>query len=191
MTPHDFIAKWKDADLSERAACQQHFLDLCELLGQPKPAEADPDRRVVHLREGRRHKRRQARAGPTSGSKGYFGWEYKGKHKDLDAAYQQLLQYREDLENPPLLVVCDLDRFEVHTNFTGTAKTVHAFDLERPGRPAEPRRSCGSVFTDPDRAASPAGPPRRSPRRSPASFARLADGLRGRGVDRRSRPPTS
>ena len=48
--------------------------------------------------------------------RGFFAWEYKGKHKDLLAAYRQLLQYREDLENPPLLVVCDLDRFEVHTN---------------------------------------------------------------------------
>lgn len=28
---------------SERSACQQHFLDVCELLGQPKPAEADRD----------------------------------------------------------------------------------------------------------------------------------------------------
>ncbi len=37
----------------------------------------------------------------------HFGWEYKGKHKDLKAAYSQLLQYREALENPPLLVVCE------------------------------------------------------------------------------------
>ena len=43
MTPAQFIAKWQAAQLSERSACQQHFLDLCELLGQPKPAEADPD----------------------------------------------------------------------------------------------------------------------------------------------------
>jgi len=42
MTPAEFIAKWKAADLSERSAAQQHFLDLCELLGQKKPAEADP-----------------------------------------------------------------------------------------------------------------------------------------------------
>lgn len=41
--------------------------------------------------------------------RGHFGWEFKGKHKDLKAAYNQLLQYRESLENPPLLVVCDLD----------------------------------------------------------------------------------
>jgi hypothetical protein len=41
MTPQDFVHKWKQTDLSERSACQQHFLDLCELLGQPKPAEPD------------------------------------------------------------------------------------------------------------------------------------------------------
>ena len=40
MTPQQFIAKWQAADLSEQSVCQQHFLDLCELLGQPKPAEA-------------------------------------------------------------------------------------------------------------------------------------------------------
>jgi len=43
MTPQEFVAKWGRANLSERSACQQHFLDLCELLGQPKPATADPD----------------------------------------------------------------------------------------------------------------------------------------------------
>ena len=43
MTPQQFIAKWKKAQLSERSAAQQHFLDLCELLGQPKPAAADPE----------------------------------------------------------------------------------------------------------------------------------------------------
>ncbi len=62
--------------------------------------------------------------------RGHFAWEYKGKHKDLKAAYDQLLQYREALENPPLLVVCDLDRFEIHTNFTNTPAVVHKFDLE-------------------------------------------------------------
>lgn len=51
----------------------------------------------------------------------HFGWKYKGKHKDLVEAYQQLQRYREDLNNPPLLVVCELDRFEFHTNFTNTA----------------------------------------------------------------------
>ena len=43
MTPQQFINKWQRVTLSERSACQQHFLDLCELLDQPKPAAADPD----------------------------------------------------------------------------------------------------------------------------------------------------
>ena len=41
MNASDFIAKWKPVDLSERSAAQQHFLDLCELVGHPKPVEAD------------------------------------------------------------------------------------------------------------------------------------------------------
>jgi len=61
----------------------------------------------------------------------------QGKHKDLDAAYDQLLLYREALENPPLLVVCDLDRILVHTNFTGARKEVHEIPLDKL---AEPRR---------------------------------------------------
>lgn len=38
--------------------------------------------------------------------RGCFDWEYKGKHKDFNAAYRQLQNYREALENPPRLVVC-------------------------------------------------------------------------------------
>jgi hypothetical protein len=46
--------------------------------------------------------------------RGHFAWEYKGKRKDLKAAYRQLNDDREALDNPPLLVVSDLDRLEVH-----------------------------------------------------------------------------
>jgi hypothetical protein len=49
LMTQQFIAKWKRAELSERSAAQQHFLDLCELLGQPKPAAADPERRGLYL----------------------------------------------------------------------------------------------------------------------------------------------
>jgi len=38
--------------------------------------------------------------------RGCFGWKYKGRKRDLKAAYDQLLIYREALDNPPLLVVC-------------------------------------------------------------------------------------
>src|SRR5690349_17666064 len=35
LTLPEFIAKWQRTGLNERQAAQPHFLDLCELLGQP------------------------------------------------------------------------------------------------------------------------------------------------------------
>ena len=42
MTPGAFITKWRASELKERSAAQEHFIDLCRLLGEPTPAEADP-----------------------------------------------------------------------------------------------------------------------------------------------------
>src|SRR5438046_519606 len=60
--------------------------------------------------------------------RGCFAWEYKGKdkHKSLDEAYRQLYQYRDDLDNPPLSVVCDIRTSEIRAHFPGypTEKTV-------------------------------------------------------------------
>ena len=45
MTPQQFISKWKPilanplAGAQERALSQQHFIDLCELLGHPRPTD--------------------------------------------------------------------------------------------------------------------------------------------------------
>ena len=80
--------------------------------------------------------------------KGKFAWEYKRKRRSLQEAYQQLLLYREDLENPPLLVVCDLDRFEIHTNFTAKPTVVFAFDLDHLAEPAN-LDTLRKLFTDP------------------------------------------
>ena len=42
ITPQAFVAKWQQATLRERASSQEHFIDLCRLIGHPTPAEADP-----------------------------------------------------------------------------------------------------------------------------------------------------
>ena len=42
ITPGEFIAKWRASELKERSAAQEHFIDLCRLLGEPTPADADP-----------------------------------------------------------------------------------------------------------------------------------------------------
>ena len=49
LTPQTFVDKWRHADLKERAAAQEHFLDLCHLIGHPTPAEDDPTGRELHL----------------------------------------------------------------------------------------------------------------------------------------------
>ena len=100
MTPQAFITKWKAATLKERSASQEHFLDLCRLLDEPTPAAVDPEGTWYCFERG---------ASKLSGGdgwadvwkRGHFSWEYKGKHKDLQAAYVQLQQYSVALENPP------------------------------------------------------------------------------------------
>ena len=42
MTPEAFIAKWSETTTKERAAAQEHFIDLCRVLGEKTPHEADP-----------------------------------------------------------------------------------------------------------------------------------------------------
>ena len=41
MTPEQFIDKWRGNTRTERAAAQQHFLELCEVLGVEKPGSPD------------------------------------------------------------------------------------------------------------------------------------------------------
>ena len=81
--------------------------------------------------------------------KGCFAWEYKGKKKNLEEAYRQLLRYRESLLNPPLLVVCDFERYIVRTNFSGTVQEAHEFTNDQVDRP-DHLKILRSVFSDPD-----------------------------------------
>jgi hypothetical protein len=86
MTPQEFIAKWKRANLSERSAAQQHFLDLCDLLGQPKPAQADPDGAWYTFERGV-HKTGGGEGWADVWYKGHFAWEYKRKRRNLLHGY--------------------------------------------------------------------------------------------------------
>lgn len=187
LTLLEFIDVWQRATLSERAAAQSHFIGLCDVLGQPRPAEDDQEGKTYTFEKG---------VTKTLGGEGFadvwmrgnFAWEYKGKHKDLVAAYQQLLQYREDLENPPLLVVCDLNRFEVHTNYTNTQKQVFAFELadlvaNTPTATCKlpPLEVLRAVFTDPGRL-KPGQTTDQVTEAAAAQFSKLAESLRSRGV---------
>ncbi|MGH7287225.1 MAG: type IIL restriction-modification enzyme MmeI, partial [Myxococcota bacterium] len=182
MAKHEveaFIAKWRKAELKERAAAQEHFLDLCGLLGHPTPATADPKGESYAFEAGAK------KLGGGEGwadvrKRGFFAWEYKGKKKDLAAAYIQLNEYREDLENPPLLVVCDTDRFQIHTNFTGTAKKVYEFDLEDLRDPGN-LQILKWVFTEPERLR-PGHTTQAVTEAAAARVAHLARSLEARGI---------
>lgn len=149
MTPEEFIAKWHAVELKERSASQSHFNDLCRLLGLPDPITADPKGEWFAFEHG---------VSKASGGEGWadvwrkdcFGWEYKGKRKDLKAALNQLLGYSQSLGSPPLLIVSDTDRIEIHTNWNNTVqKTYHISrdDLLDAGK-RDLLRSC---FTNPER----------------------------------------
>ena len=180
LTPAEFAKKWSGNTRTERAASQEHFIDLCRMIGVPTPNEADPTGEEYAFEKG---------AEKTEGGdgfadvwkRGHFAWEYKGKHKDLAAAYRQLLQYREALDNPPLLIVCDLDRFEIHTNFTNTPAIVHRFDLERLlADPSEPLRLLRAVMEHPQELR-PGKTRDELTAEAAQQFASLAERLRSRG----------
>lgn len=183
----EFVERWKASELSERQGAQSHFIDLCDVLGQPHPAAADQigdsfmfEKPVSTIDDGKGF--------ADVWKRGFFGWEYKGKHKDLAAAYRQLLRYREDLENPPLLIVCDQDRFEVHTNFTGTRVQVYAFTLDdllssvpTPNCALPPLEVLRAAFNDPD-LLRPEVASTRVTEQVAEDFAKLADSLEWRGI---------
>jgi type II restriction/modification system DNA methylase subunit YeeA len=163
MTAAEFKKKWSRNQSKESAAYQEHFNDLCRLLGQPTPNEADPSgsdffcfqKRVVkdvelfELHETPDASEPTERGFADVWKKGCFAWEYKGKKKNLDEAYKQLLRYRESLLNPPLLVVCDFDRYIVKTNFNGTVQEVHEFTNDQIDRP-DNLRLLRNLFENPD-----------------------------------------
>jgi len=125
MIPSAFVQKWAASRGAERPTAQEHFIDLCRLLNEKTPNEADPSGDFYAFEKGAKTLNGDGFADVWL--KGHFAWEYKGKHKDLGAAYKQVQTYREALGNPPLLVISDIERFEVHTNWTNTETWIYHF----------------------------------------------------------------
>jgi type II restriction/modification system DNA methylase subunit YeeA len=149
MTPEFFIKKWQKSELKERSASQSHFNDLCSLLGEDNPTDADQAGDWFCFEKGAK------KTGGGDGwadvwKRGHFGWEYKGPGKDLNKAYQQLQRYAVALENPPLLVVSDCRDIIIHTNFTNAVYETHTILLEEIGEP-ENLQKLKWLFTDPER----------------------------------------
>ena len=178
MTPSEFIAKWRTSELKERSAAQEHFIDLCRMLGEPTPADADPTGERYCFERGAR------KDGGGDGwadvwKRHHFAWEYKGKHADLDAAFTQLRQYALALENPPLLIVSDMARFRVRTNWTNSVSRSHEFALEDLAEPTA-RNILKWAMSEPERLR-PELTRQALTAKAAATFAELAQSLRDRG----------
>ncbi len=180
MTPDYFIRKWKAATLSERAGAHSHFHDLCALLDEATPSESDPTGATYAFEKG---------VTKTTGGDGWadvwkrgcFAWEYKGKGKDLQAAYAQLQRYAVALENPPLLIVSDIDSIEIHTNWTNTVRQIHRITLDDLAD-AKERQKLKWAFSDPDRL-KPGETRQGLTEKAAEQFASLAQRLRARGYE--------
>jgi type II restriction/modification system DNA methylase subunit YeeA len=180
MTPHEFLSKWRHNELKERSASQSHFNDLCALLGVADPITADGKGEWYAFEKG------ATKTGGGEGwadvwKRGHFAWEYKGPRKNLDAAFHQLLQYSVALENPPLLIVSDMDRIRIHTNWTNTVQEVHDFSLEDL-IDAGKRQKLRAAFTDPE-VFKPTKTRAALTEETAGEFATLAERLRHRGHD--------
>lgn len=186
MTPQDFIRKWKTHALTERAAAQEHFLDLCRLFDHPTPAEDDPKGDHFTFEKG------ATIAGGGDGwadvwKKGYFAWEYKKRRRNLDEAMVQLTRYAAALEHPPLLVVCDTIRFQILTTWTNLETKKYSFELEDLADP-DKFNILRSVFHNPD-ALKPTRTRAMITAEAARKFQSISDLLQHRNPDREAVAP--
>ena len=178
MTPKEFIARWRGSTLSERAGAQSHFNDLCDLLGVAKPSDASEYTFEKATRK----------IGDTAGfadvwKRGCFAWEYKGNRRNLVQAYAQLKQYADALENPPLLIVSDMQEIRVHTNFTNAIARQHVIPLADLFR--SNRASCSGIALRIGERLRPTGTRESVTAEAAARFASIAVALRRHHDERR------
>ena len=181
MTPQQFIAKWQRVNLSERSACQQHFLDLCELLGQPKPAEADPDGAWYTFEKGVHEDRRRRRLG-----------------RRLDARPLRLgvQGQAQETSTPPTANCCSTARpwrtRRCWSSATWTASRSTPTSPARPSRstpstwpawPSRPTSTSSASCSPTPRPCGPASPARRSPTRPPSGSASWPTACASKGIE--------
>lgn len=179
LTAQAFIAKWLNSPIKERAAAQAHFIDLCELLGEPEPAEVDPTGLDYGFEVG---------ATKTTGGngfadvfkRGFFAWEYKGTRANLDDAFAQLQRYAVALDNPPLLIVSDIGTtIRIYTNWTNSVSKRYEIAIADLADPVK-RGWLKSALADPE-ALRPAKTRQELTEEVATEFAVLAQSLRVRG----------
>jgi hypothetical protein len=117
MNVSQFVAKWREVELTERSASHQHFLDLCSVFDHPHPV------RQIPLVKTSRSKTGAAQHSSGKGwadvwKRGFFGWEYKGNIK---------------ISRQHMISSCVIERrFENHLSWLFASGSVcHPYQLHR------------------------------------------------------------
>ncbi len=182
MSPQEFVSKWAGTPLGEQQIAQAHFLDVCRLVGVELPAAGLTEAGERFVFEPLLKKSGGGHGFADVYYENHFAIEYKSpdKYKDLRAAYQQLLQYRIALKNPPLLIVTDINTWEIHTNFPNSAEKVYRFQHSEIASNPEARGWLEAMFHAPQRL-HPDRNTEQVTKEAAASFKTIADNMRDWG----------
>lgn len=101
---------------------------------------------------------------------------------NLEKAFDQLLRYSIALESPPLLIVSDMERIRIHTNWTNTVQQVHEIALDDLADAAK-RDLLRACFEDPERFRPSGARQMLTEEAARREVAALAQRLRNRGND--------
>ena len=182
ITPREFIERWKGSALRERSASQSHFNDVCALIGEKTPVESDPDGTWYTFEKGA-SKVAGGRGWADIWKKGCFAWEYKSKGRNLGEALAQLQRYAIALDNPPLLVVSDMETIIIHTNFNNSIHKEHRITFDDLHTP-QSLQKLKHLFTAPQEF-DPRITTVSVTKQAAEAFASIAQHLRGQGFDGR------
>lgn len=180
MTLPEFVEKWRAIHQSEIAVSHDFLRDLCEVLTVSHPTAEDwTGDKYAYERSGKKISAKLGR--PDVWKRGFFIWEFKRKGKSLADAYSELCEKLDAAGNPPLRVVCDMNRFRIYVVLSDQDPLVHDFcldDIER--NPEKHLRILRAVFENPG-ALRPTKSRPRVTEEAAQKFARLARALRSRG----------
>ncbi len=176
MTPEAFIKIWTENDLTEKAGARPFIEDLCSLLQVEKPRNSDD---YCYEKGAIKDSGKQGWADVWK--RDHFGWENKKPRRDLKAALAQLRDYSGNLGNPPLLIVCDRDRIELHTAFRGYPDEPRTILLQDIGD-LKNQQMLRWVFNDPDKL-KPLKSNAAITSEAAGQFAKIAKAMRERGIE--------
>ncbi|MDP3295241.1 MAG: hypothetical protein Q8M37_10985 [Nevskia sp.] len=206
MSPTTFITRWKNAGGTELANAQLFVVELCELLGLPRPEPASDDlrdnayvfeRRIrERLGDGSEAERRvdcyRRAAFVLEAKKLHAGTATRGFDEALMKARAQAEGYARALPasegRPPFLVVVDVGRvIELYSEFSRSGATYVPYPDPRSHRiriddlaREDIRERLKNVWLDPD-ALDPAKVSAQATRAVAADLARIAKALEAAG----------